>query len=144
MSTNSRVMSASPVKVWEVLCDGWLYPLFVVGATRMREVDPDWPAVGSRLHHSVGTWPLVLDDETEVLECEAPRRLVLKAHAWPGGAAHVQLTIEPHPDGSLVEIEEDAVSGPGRLLPKPLRDVQLAVRNVETLKRLAFIAEGRP
>jgi hypothetical protein len=28
-------------------------------------------------------------------------------------------------------------------VPKPLRDVQLAVRNVETLKRLAYIAEGR-
>jgi hypothetical protein len=42
-----------------------------------------------------------------------------------------------------VVIEEDAVSGPGRLVPKPLRDPALAWRNVETLRRLAFIAENR-
>ena len=67
MSTTSRPISATPEQVWEVLADGWLYPLFVVGASRMRDVDDDWPAVGSRLHHSVGTWPLLIDDTTEVL-----------------------------------------------------------------------------
>jgi len=28
-------------------------------------------------------------------------------------------------------------------VPKPLRDVQLHLRNVETLRRLAFVVEGR-
>jgi hypothetical protein len=28
-------------------------------------------------------------------------------------------------------------------VPKPLRDVQLHLRNLETLKRLAFVVEGR-
>ena len=51
-----------------MLSDGWLYALWVVGAARMRDVDEGWPAVGTRLHHSVGTWPLLIDDTTEVLE----------------------------------------------------------------------------
>ena len=54
MATNSRVVQAPPEKVWEVLSDGWLYPLWVVGASRMRAVDEHWPALGARLHHSVG------------------------------------------------------------------------------------------
>ena len=81
MSTTSRSIAATPEQVWSVLADGWLYPLFVVGASRMREVDDPWPAVGSRLHHSVGTWPLLVDDTTEVLEVEEPRRVLLRARA---------------------------------------------------------------
>ena len=40
-------------------------------------------------------------------------------------------------------IEEDAQQGPARLIPKPLRDLPLSWRNVESLRRLAFIAERR-
>ena len=54
MSTTKRVMQAPPDQVWAVLADGWLYPLWVVGASRMRDVDDHWPAPGARLHHSVG------------------------------------------------------------------------------------------
>ena len=73
MTRNTRVIRTTPDRVWDVLADGWLYPLWVVGATRMRAVDAGWPEVGSKLHHSVGVWPLVLDDNTEVLECEPGR-----------------------------------------------------------------------
>ncbi len=57
MSTTSRPVSATPEQVWSVLADGWLYALFVVGAARMRDVDEGWPAVGTKLHHSVGSGP---------------------------------------------------------------------------------------
>ena len=53
------------------------------------------------------------------------------------------LRLSPHGSGTEVEIEETAESGPGRLLPQPLLDVPLGWRNTETLRRLAFIAEGR-
>ena len=43
MSTTTRSVSATPEQVWEVLSDGWLYPLFVVGASRMRDVDEAGP-----------------------------------------------------------------------------------------------------
>ena len=144
MSTLSRSMSATPRVVWEVLADGWLYPLFVVGAARMREVDDSWPSVGARLHHSVGIWPAMLDDTTEVLEADEGRRLLLRARAWPTGAAEVELSIRPASDGSIVTIVEDVVSGPALLIPKPVRDAQLTWRNTETLRRLAFLVEHRP
>ena len=143
MSTTTRPVSATPEQVWEVLADGWLYPLFVVGASRMRDVDESWPAVGARLHHSVGTWPLLLDDTTEVLEVEEGQRILLLARGWPAGQAHVDISLQPSGDTTVVTITEDATAGPGLLVPKPLRDVQLHWRNVETLRRLAFVVEGR-
>jgi len=143
MSTTTRSVSATPEQVWEVLADGWLYPLFVVGASRMRDVDESWPAVGARLHHSVGTWPLLIDDTTEVLEVEEGRRLLLKARGWPAGEAHVDISLRPDGDATHVTMEEDATAGPGVLVPKPLRDAQLHWRNVEALRRLAFLVEGR-
>src|SRR5690349_12437363 len=93
MSTNTRVLSATPEQVWNVLSDGWLYPLWVVGATRMREVDDTWPDVGSRLHHSVGVWPLLVNDNTEVLDSTPGAMLKLKARTWPAGAAEVTLRL---------------------------------------------------
>ena len=143
MSVNRRTIAATPAHVWDVLSDGWLYPLFVVGASRMRDVDETWPAVGSRLHHSVGVWPALIDDTTEVLAVEPGSMLRLRARGWPAGEAEVVIRLEANGADTEVSIAEDAVSGPGKLVPKPLRDVQLAWRNVETLRRLAFVAEGR-
>lgn len=117
--------------------------MWVVGATRMRDVEPDWPAAGSRIFHSVGAWPLVIDDSTSVLECEPVRRLELRARAWPAGEATVVLELEPEDGGTLVRIHEDVTSGPGRLVPPPLRHLQLGWRNTETLRRLALVAERR-
>ena len=143
MSTTSRQISATPEQVWSVLADGWLYPLFVVGASRMRDVDAGWPAVGTRLHHSVGTWPLLIDDTTEVLEVVERERLLLLARGWPAGQAHVEITLEPRGTDTVVTIAEQATSGPGALMPKALQDPQLHVRNIETLRRLAYVVEGR-
>jgi hypothetical protein len=127
-----------------VLADGWLYPLWVVGASRMREVDDHWPEAGARLHHSVGTWPLLLDDATEVLEVRPHRSLLLKARGWPAGEAHVAIHLEPSGSGTTVRIDEDIASGPGTLVPSPLRQPPITWRNVEALRRLAYICERRP
>ncbi|HSU02858.1 MAG TPA: SRPBCC family protein [Nocardioides sp.] len=143
MSTTSRTLAATPEQVWSVLSDGWLYPLFVVGASRMREVDDTWPAVGSRLHHSVGAWPLLINDTTEVLEVEEERRILLLARGWPAGQAHVEILLRPTGSSTEVTMVEQATAGPGALIPKPIQDVQLHVRNVEALRRLAFVVEGR-
>ena len=67
MSINSRVIKTVPDRVWDVLADGWVYPVWVVGATRMRDVDRGWPELGSKLHHSAGVWPLIVSVDTEVL-----------------------------------------------------------------------------
>ena len=144
MSTTTRHIDATPEHVWEVLADGWLYPLWVVGASRMREVDDHWPEVGSQLHHSVGCWPVLIDDSTEVLELQPRRSLLLKARGWPAGEAHVAIHLEASGSGTTVRMEEDAVNGPGALVPEPLRRLPLAWRNVEALRRLAYLAERRP
>lgn len=143
MATNERTVDATPEAVWDVLADGWLYPLWVVGATRMREVDDHWPDVGARLHHSVGTWPLVVDDVTEVVDSTPGVSLTLRAKARPTGVAQVTIRLEAVGMQTRVVLEEDAVAGPGSWVPKPLRDIGLHWRNVEALRRLAFIAERR-
>lgn len=141
--TISRDVEAPAEDVWAVLADGWLYPCWVVGAARMRDVDDGWPQVGSELHHSVGNWPVLIDDSTEVLESVPGRMLRLKARAWPTGAAEVVVEIESRGNGSRVHIREDAIEGPGTLMPKPLRQIAIGPRNREALRRLAFLAEGR-
>lgn len=143
MTVVERHIRARPEQVWEVLADGWLYPAWVVGASRMRAVDAAWPDAGTRLHHSVGGWPLLLDDSTEVEVSEPGHRLVLSAHGWPFGTARVDLTLTPEDGGTLVRIAEDAVRGPGTLVPGPLRRPPIAWRNTETLRRLAYLSERR-
>jgi len=141
MVTVSREIDASPGAVWAVVSDGWLYPSWVVGASRMRHVDPGWPAPGSRLHHSVGVWPALLDDTTVVLSAVPEKELVLEARAWPFGAATVRLTFEERSTGCEVAMAEDVTSGPGRLIPWPVRAAMIAPRNTECLRRLAYLAE---
>ena len=143
MTVNERTINASPEAVWDVLSDGWLYPLWVVGATRMRDVDDTWPQVGSSLHHSVGVWPAVINDNTEVLAVEPGRSIRLRAKAWPAGEAEVVIELEAADGGTLVRIAEEPVSGPSTLLPGPVVAPMLKWRNVETLRRLAYVAEGR-
>ena len=143
MSTNTRVVDATPDEVWQVLSDGWTYPVWVVGASRMRDVDDNWPEVGSQLQHSAGVWPMLIDDSTEVLECRPGTMLRLRARAWPAGEAEVVFRLRPQGVGTEVVIEENAVSGPAALLPSFVEDPLLAWRNTETLRRLAYVAENR-
>ncbi|QNE45671.1 SRPBCC family protein [Glaciihabitans sp. INWT7] len=143
MSVNVREMACSPEDVFAVLADGWVFTTWVVGASRMRDVDENWPAVGSALQHSFGVWPALINDETTVLECDPPRHLVMQPKGWPLGEAKVVIDVKARGNGSVVRIEEFAVAGPASWIPRPVLDFALYRRNVETLQRLAFIAEGR-
>ena len=142
MSRNVRVLGCTPADVFRVLSDGWLYPAWVVGASRMRKVDEDWPRVGSRLHHSFGVWPMLIDDATLVEEFEPPHRLVIRPKGWPIGEARVTIDVKQRGEATLVRIQEEAVAGPGRLIPRLVLDLFLHRRNTETLHRLAYLAEG--
>lgn len=143
MTENTIVIDASPTDVWKVLADGWLFPLWVVGACRIRDVESSWPAEGSRIHHSVGVWPGVIDDHTEVLAADEGKALRLRARAWPVGEAEVLITLSPADGQTEVAIVEDVTSGPGRIVPAAVRKPGIAWRNSETLRRLALLVEGR-
>lgn len=143
MTECSRVMHCRPADVYAVLADGWTYPVWVVGAARARQVDPGWPDPGTRIHHAVGVWPLLLHDTTQARASKPPHLLQLRARAWPTGEAHVEFRVDPHDEGTVVTLDERVVSGPAALVPGPLEAALLKWRNTETLRRLAFISEGR-
>ena len=142
MAKNVRTMSCIPEDVFRVLGNGWLYPAWVVGASRMRDVDETWPRPGAELHHSVGVWPALLDDTTVVEYWDPPHRVVMRAKGWPIGEARVTLRVRSYGDGTMVRIDEEPVSGPATLLPGVLTTPLLRWRNSETLHRLAYLAEG--
>jgi hypothetical protein len=143
MTEVSRMMRCQPTDVFAVLADGWSYGEWVVGAARVREVDAGWPAEGTRIHHSVGIWPALIDDTTHAQGAEPPSLLRIRARAWPTGEADVEFRVAPHAEGCQVTIQEQAVSGPAKLIPGGVQAAMLKWRNTETLRRLAFIAEGR-
>ena len=146
MSVTRRRARCSAEDVFRVLSDGWSYAAWVVGAARVRAVSDDWPMEGATIHHSVGLWPVVLDDTTTVVACTPPHHLLLRGRAWPAGEADIDITVtddEGDTAGCLITMREAAVRGPATLLPKPIENVSLHVRNIETLKRLVPLAERR-
>jgi hypothetical protein len=110
----------------------------------MRDVDPGWPAEGTRIHHSVGPWPLTVRDVTRVVAMEPGRMLELDARVWPTGAARVRLTLTPEGDNKTrVTMGEVFDRGPARRIPTPFPAALMRPRSLESLRRLADIAEHR-
>ncbi len=141
----SREVAAGPEEVFAVLADGWSYAGWVVGNSHVRDVDAGWPAVGTRIHHSAGAWPLQIRDATEVVSVEPGRFLELDARLWVLGAATVRFTLTPCHSGFGTDVlmEEEAVRGPGSMIPASIQGMLLRPRNVESLARLADLAVGR-
>jgi len=151
MKTVRLTIPATPERIFAVLSDGWAYASWVVGASHIRDVDAGFPAVGTRIHHSVGGWPAMVKDVSEVLEMELNRKLVLKVKVWPLFAGIVKVELEPHGDGTVASMSEEFVDGPGKFLPEPLIAPLLKARNKESLHRLSAravrddrYAPGRP
>ena len=145
MARNRVHIHASPQEVFAVLSDAESYPRWVVGAAGVRESDEDFPAVGSRFHHKVGSWPVGLKDHTEVTEIDPPRRIVLKAKARPMGTASIAIDLAESAGGTELTMEEV----PGDRLTSlvaanPAADTVLRVRNAEALARLKRLVEGVP
>jgi hypothetical protein len=141
MTGVERSTSATPADVWAVLSNGWLYASWVVGAARIRAVDPHWPQAGAKIHHSVGLWPALLNDVTHSMESTAGH-LVLSAHAWPAGTARIRLHVEKDGTGTRMTMDETAESGPARWIPTRVQRWLLAPRLDECLERLALLAEN--
>jgi uncharacterized protein YndB with AHSA1/START domain len=139
------VIRASPHRVFAELADGWAYTGWVVGAVHIRDVDANWPDPGSKIHHKVGCWPFSVADDTESLECEPDRRLVLQARGWPLGEATVEIVLEEQGESrTLVRLREAPTAGPASQLDNPAIRWLLKVRNAEALRRLRDRSENRP
>lgn len=141
--TAVREVPAPCERVWEVLADGWTYTQWVVGNSRMRAVDPNWPEPGSTIEHSIGIWPLVINDKTVVEVSEPPHKLVLRAHLGPLGAARITLLLQETSQGCRVEMIEVPAVGPMGVVPDSLALAAAYPRNKECLWRLAALAEHR-
>src|SRR3954469_10238468 len=113
MAAVTQQLRATPREVSALLAAGGRYPVWVVGASHVRAVEAGWPAVGTRIHHSSGSWPVLLKDETRVELCEPPNRMVLLARGRPWGEARVDLRLTEQDGGTLVTLDEEPVSGPG-------------------------------
>ncbi len=143
MSTTQRRVDANPAAVWAVLADPDNYAHWVVGCRDVRDADPGFPAVGTSFHHSLAFGPLDLKDQSSVLEADEPRRLVLHVRGRPLGRGRVELELDAQGSGTCVTIREGPASPLARVVYNPLVDLLLHGRNVEALRRLAELAEGR-
>ena len=142
--TVERNIAASREEVWAVIADGWTYSQWVVGNSRMRAVDPNWPHVGSTIQHSVGVWPLLLDDVTLVEDCQPLQQLVLLAKGRPFGKARITLRLfDLDGGGCRIEMAEVPVGAPLGWVPKRIALAAAFPRNRECTARLAAIAERR-
>jgi uncharacterized protein YndB with AHSA1/START domain len=137
MAKVERIIDAPVEDVWAALADGWNYANWVVGTPHVRDVEPDWPAPGSRLHHASGSWPLLIKDVTVVRRAEPPHLLVMEPRLWPFGRGRVTLRLTPVGQRTRVSLAESFDRGPMRWLMVRLNDLLLHRRNVEALRRLA-------
>lgn len=142
--TVKRDTTASRGQVWAVMADGWTYSQWVVGNSRMRSVDPNWPQVNSTIAHSIGVWPLLLDDLTVVEDCRPLEQLVLLAKGRPFGKARITLRLfDIEGGGCRIEMAEVPVGAPMGWLPHRVALAAAFPRNRECTRRLAAIAERR-
>ncbi|MGZ4675857.1 MAG: SRPBCC family protein [Acidimicrobiia bacterium] len=143
MSCNSLGVGASPEQVFAVLDDAGAYARWVVGTRRIRAIDPDWPAPGSRFHHAVGNRAAELHDSTKVLARRPPRRLELEVRFRPTGVAHVAIDVVPEGTGSRLTLCETPTAGLVSMLPRLLTDPALWIRNAISLQRLRHEIDRR-
>jgi hypothetical protein len=142
--TVTRDIAATRQRVWDVLADGWSYSGWVVGNSRIRAVSSTWPAPGSRILHSIGAWPVVIDDETVVESVDTGHELVLLAKVRPAAEARITLRLSDIDGGGCrLEMSEVTVSRPLRWVPDSVQLLGVAPRNRECTWRLAMIAENQ-
>jgi uncharacterized protein YndB with AHSA1/START domain len=141
MATTHAQIAASPDEVFAALANPQNYGDWVVGSDTVRDADVTWPKVGSRFHHRVGFGLLKVNDYTEVVEVEAPYRLVMHARARPLGTAKVTMLLTEGDGGTHVTMVEVAGDHLSRLALNRLTDPLVHLRNVEALRRLKRIVE---
>jgi carbon monoxide dehydrogenase subunit G len=133
-------MPVPPEAIWDVLAEPESYGYWVAGSKAIRDVEPEWPAPGSKFHHTIGFGPLSLADHTVALETERPHRFRLRAKGRPAGTATVTLELARKDGGTLVTMSENPDGVFVLLALNPLLQVFTRSRNAESLMRLEELA----
>jgi uncharacterized protein YndB with AHSA1/START domain len=135
VTTTVRSFDAPITAVYATLVEPTTYPHWLVGAKRIREVAPLWPAAGTWFEHVVGFGPLQLPDRTTSLGADAPHRLELLVRARPLLKATVKFELVERASGCLLTMTETP-QGTYRHIAKLAAPV-LRKRNERSLQRLA-------
>lgn len=146
MAKNCVRTTLKPEDVFDHLLDPWRYPEWLLGASTMRDVDDNWPEVGSRFHHRVGFGPVKVNDRSKIIEIDPPHKLVLHVRATPAVQGIVTFTVEPTAEGSILWLQEEPAMKLGQLL-RPVLDPATHVRNKASLENLGELMqrdEGEP
>src|SRR5918997_5780139 len=145
MGRTTLTIDAPPSRVFEVLSDPDSYGEWVTGSKQVRDADPDFPAPGSRFHHTVGFGPITVSDHTVVEEVKRPQRVKLRAKARPLATAHVTLELKrkgrSKTEVTMIEDPADLVSA--LVFYHPLTQLLVRGRNDESLRRLGELTTAR-
>jgi uncharacterized protein YndB with AHSA1/START domain len=141
MSVTETYVDAPPDAVFDVLADPKSYAHWVVGASRTRKADATWPKPGSKFHHTQGMFGIGLPDNTEVISSNRPQRLVMEARIRPFAVNKVEMRLQSRGGGTRVTMIEYPTGGLAKLVPAPVTNALLHVRNIEALRRLRRLAE---
>jgi uncharacterized protein YndB with AHSA1/START domain len=136
-------MPVPPEAVWDALAEPGGYGYWVVGSKLIRDAEPEWPAPGSKFHHTVGFGPFTISDHTVSLEAERPRLLRLRAKGRPLATARITMEMEPEDGGTRVRMTENPDGLSSMLTLNPVMQVLTRGRNAESLMRLEELALRR-
>ena len=142
MARNEISIAAPPEAVFDLLADPRAYGKWVVGSREIRAADESWPAPGSAFDHSVGKAPLVIKDDTSVVDSQPPVMLELRARARPLPTARITLHLQPYGRGTRVTMIEEPTNRVLRMAGGHLLHAAVRIRNRESLRRLKALAEG--
>ncbi|MGI8433309.1 MAG: SRPBCC family protein [Nocardioidaceae bacterium] len=144
-SVSKKYTKAPPLRVWDVLCDGYRYADWVMGTKEIRAVDDGFPTVGTAIHFTAGVGPITYRNKTTVRSSVEMQCLELEAHGWPAGSVRIVLTIEPSGEGCNLTFDEHPLRGPARWLHNPVTNVVFNARTSMILGNLIKLAEsGEP
>jgi uncharacterized protein YndB with AHSA1/START domain len=142
MAFTSRIIDAPAGVVWAALIDPSTYPDWLIGTREVREIESDWPAIGSGFHHSVGVPPLVLRDRTHITAILPGRRLELAVKARPLVSACARFELVSDGDRTVVTLEEEPAHRVIGNLVRPVLDVATHHRNHRSLRNLDDLLTG--
>lgn len=139
MSRNRIELPADRDTVFDIILDPYNFPKWVVGAKRIRDVDPDWPRIGSAFYHASGAGgDVTIKDKTELITMERPQSLVLQAYLRPLGIVRIRIYLDLGREQGTTRLTMLEAPAPGtRMRPfSKLLDPMLKVRNNKSLRCL--------